>query len=188
MHDLRLLQIAGLISIRSEQTKIVGPDGKPANGPERVYFDIAPPGDPALVPVAEEAHRLLGLPLRSAGGEIVYGRLPQTKGQIALLTRSILGVLAQLAFQAQVPDGDVARHRTVPTIGEVGVEKRPVVVINYTDRRPSDPFAAIEYQNGWFWIDADDFDSKVAFTIVNILLALAQTSSSPGTVITIPAG
>ena len=188
LHDLRLLQIAGLISIRSEQTKIIGPDGKPENGPERVYFDIASPGDPALRPVAEEAHRLLGLPLRSAEGEIVYGRVPRAQGQIALLTRSILGVLAQLAFQAQVPLADVARHRTVPTIGEVGVEKRPVVVINNTDYRPLDSFAAVEYQNAWFWIDADDFDSKVAFTIVNILLALAQTSSSPGTVITIPAG
>ena len=188
LHDLRRLQIAGLISIRLEQTKVVGPDGKPANGPERVYFDLAAPSDPALVPIAEEAHRLLGLPPRSAEGEIVYGRSPRKPGQIALLTRSMLGVLAQLAFQAQVPDEDVARHRTVPTIGEVGVESRPVVIIHYTDRRPSDPFATVEYQNRWFWIDANDFDSKVAFTMVNILLALAQTSSSPGTVITIPAG
>ena len=188
LHDLRRMQIAGLVSIRLEQTKIVGPDGKAANGPERVYLDLASTSDPALVPVAEEAHSLLGLPLHSAQGEIVYGRSSRTQGQIALLTRSMLGVLAQLAFQAQVPDEDVARHRTVPTIGEVGVESRPVVVIRYTDRQPSEPFAAVEYQNHWFWIDADDFDSKVAFTMVNILLALAQTSSSPGTVITIPAG
>ncbi len=188
LHDLRRLQIAGLISIRLEQTKIVGPDGKPANGPERVFFDIASTADPALVAISEEAHRLLGLPLHSAEGEIVYGRSPRSQGQIALLTRSMLGVLAQLAFQAQVPDDDVARHRTVPTIGEVGMESRPVVIIHYTKERPSDPFSAVEYQNRWFSIEANDFDSKVAFTIVNILLALAQTSSSPGTVITIPAG
>ena len=188
LHDLRLLQIAGLISIRLVQTKIIGPDGKTANGPERVYLDLASTSDPALVPVTEEAHRLLGLPLNSAEGEIVYGRSLRTQGQIALLTRSMLGVLAQLAFQAQVPDEDVARHRTVSTIGEVGVENRPVVIIRYTDLQPSEPFAAVEYQHRWFSIDADDFDSKVAFTMVNILLALAQTSSSPGTVITIPAG
>ena len=188
LHDLRQIQIAGLISIRLEQTKITGPDGKPANGPERVYFDLASTSDPALVPVAEEAHRLLGLPPNSAEGEIVYGRSSRKQGQIALLTRSMLGVLAQLAFQAQVPVEDVARHRTVPTIGEVGMETRPVVIIRYADQRPSEPFTAIEYQNHWFWIDANDFDSKVAFTMVNILLALAQTSSSPGTVITIPAG
>ena len=188
LHDLRRLQIAGLISFRLEQTKVVGPDGKPANGPERVYFDLASTTDPALLPVAAEAHRLLGLAPNAVEGEIVYGRSPRSQGQMALLSRSMLGVLAQLAFQVQVPDEDVARHRTMPTIGEVGVENRPVVIIHYTDRRPSDPFAAIEYQNRWFWIDANDFDSKVAFAIVNILLALAQTSSSPGTVITIPAG
>ena len=185
LHDLRQMQIAGLISIRLQQTKIVGPDGKPANGPERVYFDLASTSDPALVPVAEEAHRLLGLPLNSAEGEIVYGRSSRTQGQIALLTRSMLGVLAQLAFQAQVPDEDVARHRTVPTIGEVGVENRLVVVIHDTDRQPSDPFAAVEDQNRWLWVHAGDFDGKVAFTMMNILLALTQTNSSPGTVITI---
>ena len=188
LHDLRRLQIAGLVSIRLEQTKVVGPDGKPAIGPERVYLELASTSDPALVPVSDEAHRLLGLPLHSAEGEIVYGRSPRVPGQLALLTRSMLGVLAQLAFQAQVPDEDVARHRTVPTIGEVGVENRPVVIIHFSDQRPPDPFASVEYQHRWFSIDSDDFDSKVAFTIVNILLALAQTSSSPGTVITIPAG
>ena len=188
LHDLRRLQIAGLISIRLEQTKVLGPDGKPANGPERVYFNIASTTDPVIVPVSQEAHRLLGLPSQSAEGEIVYGRSPRSQGQIAVLTRSMLGVLAQLAFQAQVPDDDVARHRTTPTIGEIGVENRPVVIVHYSDQQPSDPFAAIDYQHHWFSIYETDFDSKVAFTIVNILLALAQTSSSPGTVITIPAG
>ena len=188
LHDLRLLQIAGLISIRLEQTKVVGPDGKPAKGPERVYFNVASTTDPALHPIAQEVRRLLGLAPSAAEGEIVYGRSARSQGQIPLLTRSMLGVLSQLAFQAQVPDADVARHRTVPTIGDIGVETRPVVIIHYTKQRPSDPFAAVEYQDCWFSIDANDFDSKVAFTIVNILLALAQTSSSPGTVITIPAG
>ena len=188
LHDLRQLQIAGLISIRLEQTKVIGPDGKPANGPERIYFNIASTTDPGLVIISAEAHRLLGLPLQSAEGEIVYGRSPRAQDQIALLTRSMLGVLSQLAFQAQVPEDDVARHRTVPTIGQVGVENRPVVIIQYTDQQPLDPFTAVEYHHRWFSIDMNDFDSKVAFTIVNILLALAQTSSSPGTVITIPAG
>ena len=188
LHDLRRLQIAGLVSIRLERTKVVGPDGKPADGPERVYLDLAATTDPSLLAVSAQAHQLLGLPLRSAEGEIVYGRSPRGPRQVAILTRSMLGVLAQLAFQAQVPDADVARHRTVPTIGEVGVENRPVVIIRYTERKPPDPFAAVEYQRRWFSIDENDFDSKVAFTIVNILLALAQTSTSPGTVITIPAG
>ena len=187
-HDLRRLQIAGLISIRLDKTKVVGPDGKLADGPERVYLDLASTSDPSLLSVSEEAHHLLGLPLGAAEGEIVYGRSPRGPRQVALLTRSMLAVLAQLAFQAQVPDADVARHRTVPTIGEVGIESRPVVVIRYTADKPLDPFAAVAYQKRWFSIDEDDFDSKVAFTIVNILLALAQTSTSPGTVITIPAG
>ena len=53
---------------------------------------------------------------------------------------------------------------------------------------PRDAFASVEYQRTWFWIADDDFDSKLAFTVVQILLALATTSTGPGTIITIPSG
>ena len=69
LHDLRRMQTAGLISIRLEQTKIVGPDGKTVNGPERVYLDLAPTSDPALVPVCRG-----GPPPARATAELSGGR------------------------------------------------------------------------------------------------------------------
>jgi hypothetical protein len=53
---------------------------------------------------------------------------------------------------------------------------------------PADAFTSVRYQQTWFWIDNGDFDSKLAFTVVQILLALARTANAPGAILTIPAG
>jgi hypothetical protein len=61
---------------------------------------------------------------------------------------------------------------------------RPTIVIRSGDGPPQDSFAAVEYRGHWYWIAEDDFDSKVGFNVVQILLNLAETTSPPGTVIT----
>jgi HlyD family secretion protein len=53
---------------------------------------------------------------------------------------------------------------------------------------PADVFTATQYHRTWFWIAEDDFDSKLAFTVLQILLALARTENAPGAIVTIPAG
>ncbi len=185
LYDLRVLQIAGLVGVRLEHdTK--GADKR--QDPGAVYLLIAPTEDPALARVAGEARRLLGLSPQAHDAEVIYGRVPPHPGEIAILTRSMLSVLNQLGSQIEVPLVDVADGRTMQTIGNVGIEHRPVVVVHSGPSAPADAFTAIEYHHTWFWITDDDFDSKVAFTTVQILLALATTSKNPGTVITIPAG
>jgi len=186
LHDLRRLQVAGLLGIKLERHQKTGSDGKPGP-PEQVFVTFAVTRDPALMPVEAEARRLLGVPPRAPEAEVIYGRSAPGRGQIALLTRSMLGVLASLASQIEVPTRDVATGQTMPSIELTAAEHRPVVVIHSGRAPPNDPFTAIQFDKHWFWLDKDDFDSKIAFTIVNILLALAKTGSAPGTVITIPA-
>ena len=186
LHNLRRLQIAGLIGVR------IGKEAKPERGaqatarPEGVFLTMTPTRDPALATVEAEVLRLLGIPPRTSEVEVVYGSTGQGPLQVAILTRSMLGVLGQLAFQIEAPTQDVARGWTVPSVGEVAVERRPVIFVRSGAVPPDNPFVAIEYQHAWFWIDQDDFDSKLAFSVVNILLALAKVSSAPGTVITVP--
>jgi hypothetical protein len=143
--------------------------------------------DPDLKKVVDEAKRLLGMPQGASEAEVVYGRSPQPR-QIAILTRSMLGVLGQIAIQIEVPPADVAKHRTLPTVGNIGPERRPVVIIHSGAAAPADVFASVRYRKIWFWIDETDFDSKLAFTVLQILLALARTETTPGTVLAIPAG
>jgi hypothetical protein len=204
LHDLRRLQIAGLLTMRFEHNPTtVGtqvkseaasksdpkakPDLKDKSDPGHVYLSITTSPDPALQRVADETKRLLGVPVGASQAEVVYGRSPGP-GQVAILTRSMLGVRSQLAIQIDVPPDDVVQHRTLPTVGNVGPERRPVVVIHSGAEVPERVLTSAQYGQTWFWIAEDDFDSKLGFSDLQNLLALARTENTPGAILTIPAG
>jgi hypothetical protein len=184
LRDLRRLQVAGILNIRFQHE---GAHAKSDNSePGRVYFSFAATRDPGLLPVVSEAKRLLGMPPAATDVEVVYG-VSAKPGQVAVLTRSILGVLGQLSLQIDVPPDDVARHLTPQTVGNIGLEHRPVVVIHSGAAAPPDVFTSVQYRQAWFWIAEDDFDSKLAFTVLQILSALGKAEAAPGAVVTIPA-
>jgi hypothetical protein len=186
LRDLRRLQIAGLLSVRLQHNP--APAGTHDSSDFRhVYFFVAATRNPALLAVVDEAKRLLGMPHGVNEAEVVYGLSPQP-GQMAVLTRSMLGVMAQLSLQIDVPPDDIALHWTLPTVGNIGPEHRPVVIIHSGRAAPADVFSSVQYRGTWFWIAEDDFDSKVAFSVTQILLALARTEIAPGAIVTIPAG
>lgn len=186
LHDLRILQIAGLLdaSQRSGQSKSIQ-QTKPA---DEVYLEIGATTNPDLAATASQVRQLLGLKPDASGASVVYGVGTRTGGQVAMLTRPMLSILSQLAIQIAVPAADIADGETTPSIGSIGVEHRPVVVVHSGEKAPRDAFVAIQYRENWFWISDDDFDSKVAFSVVQILLALTQTTNASGAIITIPAG
>jgi hypothetical protein len=197
LRDLRALQVAGLLSIRLAQEPPpvsrpapggIEPPGTSGSSPaSHVYLSVASSQDPALRSTAEEAKAFLGMRPETGQAEVVYGRTPEA-GQIAVVTRSMLGVLSQLAIQIQVPPDDVTRHRTLATVGNIGPERRPIVIVYSGGKPPSDAFTSIRYRETFFWIAQDDFDSKLAFSVLQILLALARTQAAPGAIVTIPAG
>ena len=185
LRDLRRLQVAGLLSVRLqyEASHVISHS---KFDPGRVYLSFAAIRDPGLLTVVNETKRLLGMPRAATEVEVVYGVSAQP-GQIAVLTRSMLGALGHLSLQIDVPPDDVARHLTQPTVGNIGLEQRPVVIVHSGAVAPADVFTSVQYRQTWFWIAEDDFDSKVAFTVLQILLALARTEVAPGAIVTIPA-
>jgi hypothetical protein len=185
LQDLRRLQIAGLLSVRVEHNEARA-EIRGNSGSSRVYFLVATTRDPGLRTVVDEVKRLLGMSPAASQAEVVYGLNPQP-GQVAILSRPILGVLAQLSLQIDVPPDDVVRNLTLPTVANVGPEHRPVVIIHSGAAVPADVFTSAQYRQSWFWIAEDDFDSKLAFTVLQILLALARTEIPPGAIVTIPA-
>ncbi len=186
LHDLRVLQIAGLLDA-AQRNGTTGTTQK-AKPEEGVYMEIGPTTDPNLAPIAAQARALLGMAPDALGAEVVYGVGKGAGGQISILTRPMLSILSQLAIQVDVPAADIADGETTPSVGNIGIEHRPVVVVHSGRKAPQDAFVAIQYHRYWFWISGDDFDSKVAFSLVQILLALTQTTNGSGAVITIPAG
>jgi hypothetical protein len=207
LYDLRVLQMAGLLNVRVSPTRAVD-GGEPAcnekrpdasapaehsNGfhggpglPPYVYLTFTPSPDLGLTTVASEAKRLMSLAPQTMEAEVVYGR-SAGPGQVAVITRSVLGIMSQLAIQIAVPPEDITKHRTLPTVGNVGLENRPVVIIHCDKAKPSNAFTSVRYGDNIFWIDNDDFDSKLAFTVLQVLLALARSGSGPGALVSVPA-
>jgi len=186
LHDLRILQIAGLLEAGQRDRKTAA--APEAKAEEQAYLEIGATADPDLAATAAEARGLLGMKRQASGEAVVYGAGSPAGGEISILTRPMLSILSQLAIQVDVPAADIADGETTPSVGNIGIEHRPVVVVHSGSKAPHDAFAAIQYHQTWFWISESDFDSKVAFSIVQILLALTQTTNASGAVITIPAG
>ena len=175
MAALRDLQAAGAVSLRFDRRASRG----------RVHL-VLDGEDPAARAAARRVRIRLGID--GAAGrelEVVYGRGRTAPGQIAVLTRSVLQILYELGAQIDVPDGRAGVGATQAT--DTGAPGR-VITVRQGDRAPSDAYAAVEYRGRWFWIDADDYPSKAAFSFAHVLQVLAESGSGkPAPVITIPA-
>ncbi|WP_407652005.1 hypothetical protein [Bombella dulcis] len=209
LHDLRQLQLAGAMTVRistddpasstpgkgSKQGGGIGQgnggnsgDSGSAGSGEHIYLVLTTTADSNLQAIQGEVRRLLHLEPNTAEAEIVYGPYPKKQGQVAVLTRSMLAMLTQLSYEMEVPEQDVRSGRTLPTIGQVGIESRPEVAIHSGKNPPSESYVSVFYKKCWYWISDTDFRSKEAFTMVQVLSTLAATSHSGGAVVTIPAG
>ncbi|MBV9247690.1 MAG: hypothetical protein JO227_00385 [Acetobacteraceae bacterium] len=127
LRDLRRLQIEGLLSVRL-QYQGARAAVRSTSAPSHVYLSFGTTHDPDILAVVDEARRLLRMLRDAIEAEVVYGISAQP-GRVSVLTRSMLGVLARLSLQIDVPLDDVARHLTHPTLGNIGLEHRPVVII-----------------------------------------------------------
>ncbi|QCE35781.1 hypothetical protein FAI40_07360 [Acetobacteraceae bacterium] len=202
LHDLRQLQEAGALTIRVVRTSAAsggdaskGGSGKSSSSGdassgsgERVYLVFGATPDSDLQATESEVRRLLHLDPDARETEVIYGPYPKSPGQMAILTRSMLAMLTQLSYEVDVPKKDVDSGRTVPTIGQVGIENRPQVIIHSGKNMPWSPYVSVTYRGVSYWIDDTDYQSKEAFTMIQVLSNLATTSQKGGAVVTIPVG
>jgi hypothetical protein len=186
--NLRRLQIAGLLGTRLDPGSTAGetPDDKAKLG-GRLVLSIVDSADDELQKTVRATRLMLGMGPTATEAVVVYGTGRPPKGEIRLLTRPVLGILGQVASEVQVPHADVEGHLTIATVDDSAILSRPTVIIRSGDRAPKDSFSAAQYRGRWYWIDTNDFDSKVAFSVLQTLLTLAETTTPSGTVVTIPA-
>jgi hypothetical protein len=108
---------------------------------------------------------------------LAMGAVSRGKDEIALLTRSVIEVLTDLSFDVQVPPEHEKDGRVGPPLA-VTVQRKSNFKVSSGSSRPSDAFAAVRYQDHWFWIDDRDFSSKRALSFMMVLLALSETGAS----------
>ncbi len=147
---------------------------------------------PEMDAAREEVSRLLGLRPGAREITVSYGLLPKSDTEIAMLTRSMLHIMIELAGKVDVPPQHVTEGRTVPSIVQEGQSVagyKRMIQVNHGPNRPDDAFSAVRYRDHWYWIDDRDFHSKRTFTFLMILMSLMEkggTGDLP--VVTIPAG
>jgi hypothetical protein len=139
-----------------------------------------------------EVRELLGLDPKAEEFSVVYGSVATSDREIALLTRSMLEILIDLASYIEVPAASTAERRTFPTpAAEVvnGTPMRPLIRILSSPQHPGDAFAAVPYRREWFWIDDKDLASKQLFSFIMFLFTLTETGDKQGApIITVPVG
>lgn len=144
-----------------------------------------------IVSALSELNTLLGL--RREGNEVtvVYGLIPGSDRELAMLTRSMLHIMVELAIQIKVPGAHITEGRTVSALSATDkeVKGKTIVDIHSGSEKPDNAYTAVRYKDYWFWIDDRDFRSKRTFTFLMILFSLTESGGKEGLpLVTIPAG
>jgi hypothetical protein len=130
---------------------------------------------------------LLGLQPGLQEAKVSYGLIPKDDTEIAMLTRSMLQIMIELATQFNVPEEHLAEGRTVPSL--TGNDDDYLIRIKHSKEYPGDAFTAIRYRDYWFYIDDRDIKSKRTFAFLMILFSIMETGGTEGLpIVTIPAG
>jgi hypothetical protein len=179
--DLRRIQNAGALGLRVDQ-----PETR-----QRAFLTLhADESDASLRATILRVKHLLGVTEKLDEFPIVYGRVRIDHDTVAVLTRSVLEILNELSSLITVPVEDVAAGRTSATVVESDVaDVAPLLKVRSGPGAPADAYAAVRYRSSWYWIDAEDYRSKVVFSFVQVLLAIAEKSrGGQAPLITIPTG
>jgi hypothetical protein len=181
LRDLRQIQLAGGIGLRVQRT----------DHTEAILMTFRQKVDPAIAEASLAVRQRLGLDPAAQDIRVVYGSIAANDKELAILTRSILEILVDLASFISVPEAHVLERRVGPTHEDEGGAEGPIralIRIGNAAERPGDAFAAVRYRGYWFAIDDHDMPSKRLFTFLMFLFTLVETSGKEGTpIVTIPA-
>jgi hypothetical protein len=148
--------------------------------------------NPVVAAARAEVRDLLGLDPKAEEFSIVYGSVASHDKEIAILTRSMLEILIDLASYIEVPATSATERRTFPTPApEIvnGAPVPPLIRISSSSQNPDDAFAAVPYHQDWYWIDDKDLPSKRLFSFIMFLFTLTETGDKQGApIITVPVG
>jgi len=170
---LRELQLADAFGVRVQKEK-------DEEGGVLVFRN--PRADESSAATALKVRELLHLDPGTQEFTLAYSAVPENGKEIAMLTRSMLGILQEVSVGVEVPDSDVAEGRVLemrPADASEG--PRVPMHVRSSPTRPDDgeAFAAVHYRNTWFWVDDRDVKSKRSLDFLMLLFTLLQSGSSP---------
>jgi hypothetical protein len=137
-----------------------------------------------------ELRRLLHLSPDATEFTLVSAPTASSDTEIAVMTRSIITMLQNMAAEVEVPPEDVADHSAVPGV-EAGHSLPgvvPMISIHSAKNRPAKMFVSVRYRDTWFWIDDGDLVSKRTFMQLMNLFTMMDTGAAKENlpIVTIP--
>jgi hypothetical protein len=179
---LKRIQDSGAIGLRVQKT----------NEMEGVLMSFRGKVEPSVQQDILWVRKTLGLDPAASDIRIVYGSVARDDKELALLTRSILEIIIDLASYIEVPTAHVEEKKVNPTMSEDTVQGMPVpplIRIHSSTDKPANAFIAVPYRHYWFWIDDNDFQSKALFSFLLFIFSLTETGGKEGVpIITVPTG
>ena len=138
------------------------------------------------LPLLAEVRQLLGLAADRNEYRIVFSPVRGTPEQLAITSRSVMQMMSALATFVEIPPEDIATGAATPA-PDAKRWAKPLLRVASGAAPPRDAFAAVNYQNHWFWIDNGDWRSKRTLSTVLFLFTLTDTEvAGRSPVLTIP--
>jgi hypothetical protein len=134
--------------------------------------------------------KILGLDPATREFQVIYGTVAANDREIAILTRSILEILTDMASYINVPETHVAERRVRPTPEDDMGPRGPILPlmrIASSAECPADAFVSVPYLGHCFSIDNRDLPSKQTFSSIMFLFTFVETGSKEAApILTIP--
>jgi hypothetical protein len=151
---------------------------------------LRPTTDEAVAAPARKIRELLDLNESASEFNIIYGTYPENDTEIAMMSRSILQVLTDLASYFDVPEVDLAEG-SVYGVQRTPQQKRmfpPLLTVRCGPSAPGNAYVSVQYRNQWFWVEDRDIQSKQMLTFTMLLFSLTETGTAQAApIVTIPA-
>jgi hypothetical protein len=133
------------------------------------------------LPPADREQRLVVIPVSLAleGG---------AQGGLGISTRSVWDMVEILSARVEVPGTDISQGMVVeaPPPGRLG----RALTIHYSRDEPEHAYIALEYRDGWFYIDQRDLLTKQYFKLLgglwSMVMSNAASNGAAAPVLTVP--
>jgi hypothetical protein len=124
--------------------------------------------------------QILGLSPDVKEIRVAYGAFAADDREIAMLTRSMLQIMIELASYIDVPAKDVEEGRVAAFVDENISDAPALIRVRSGAFRPHEAFVTVQYRDNWFWIDDTDIASKRIFSFMMMLMSLTETGGQTG--------
>jgi hypothetical protein len=184
----RLINLIFILSDREIlEVQHVEEDGRSQN-----YFIIAETVPEDLHPLLGELRQLIGLSDRNRFR--ITDRVTNIRDdEISIQTRSVMAMMEFMARGVEVPLAHLQEGRVI----DYGLQKADGQVaqglipfrMRSSQNRPQNVFAAVRFNNHWFYIEHADITSKRALSLIIVLFRLmAPTPAGAAPILTLPTG